>query len=135
MSMFTWDDTLSVNIEEIDAQHQKLVELINELHDAMLQGHANQVIGVVIAELTKYTQSHFSSEERLMKAHGYPGLRQHKKEHDQLLAQVNELNYRSQAGYTVVSLVVLNFLKNWLVNHIQGTDMQYKPFLNDKGIT
>lgn len=134
MSMFTWDSSLSVNIEVIDDQHKKLLALINELSEATLQGRAHQVVGVVIAELVTYTDNHFALEEQLMREHGYPGLAMHKLEHDQLLVKVTELNAKSLAGHKVISLAVLDFLKNWLIHHIKVTDMQYKPFMNARGI-
>lgn len=134
MALFTWDSSLSVNIGEIDEQHKKLVTMVNDLFEAMKAGKGSQVMGKVLADLTTYTKTHFATEERLMKGNSYPHYLAHKKEHDDLIAQVDDLYTKFQAGQMVLSTSVGNFLKGWLVNHIKGTDMKYKPFLNQKGV-
>ncbi|NTW89085.1 MAG: hemerythrin family protein [Desulfobulbaceae bacterium] len=134
MALFNWDSSLSVNIAEIDEQHKKLVNLVNDLFEAMKEGKGSQILGKVLSDLTRYTKTHFATEERLMRSNSYPSYLVHKKEHDELIAQVDDLNKKFQDGQMVLSTSVGNFLKSWLVNHIKGTDMKYKPFLNQKGV-
>lgn len=64
--MMTWTDALSVNIKEIDDQHKKLVNMVNQLHAAMLKGEGKTVVGPILAELTANTVYHFSIEEGYM---------------------------------------------------------------------
>ena len=45
MALIQWNDSLKVGVAEIDKQHQKLVDMINDLHDAMRQGQGNAVPG------------------------------------------------------------------------------------------
>ena len=65
MALMVWDNSFSVNVKEIDAQHQKLIALINDLHDAMKTGKAKDVLGKILSDLTDYTVYHFGNEERL----------------------------------------------------------------------
>lgn len=134
MAFFNWEDRFSVGIAEIDMQHQKLVQMLNELYDAMKAGKGNDVLGKVLNGMIQYTASHFATEERYMKLHGYPDFAVHKKEHDSLTQQVLELQEQFKAGQPVLSMKVGTFLKGWLVNHISGTDMGYSPFLRAKGL-
>jgi hemerythrin-like metal-binding protein len=78
----------------------------------------------------KYTATHFSAEENLMQSYAYPDYAKHKFIHDSLVKEVIELQASYKAGKSLMSLKVMKFLNNWLVNHIQGEDKKYGPFLN-----
>lgn len=134
MALLQWGAKYSVNIAEIDQQHQKLFTLINTLYDAMASGHGKEVLGKVLAELAEYTVYHFATEERLFQKHGYPDSPAHKQEHEKLVKQVTELKTKFDAGKTQITLDVMNFLKDWLNNHIMVVDKKYTPFLNSKGV-
>jgi hemerythrin len=133
MALLAWNDSYSVKVKEIDDQHRKLIDMINELHDAMKVGKGKEVIGKVLTALTDYTRRHFSAEENLMKLHGYPAYEEHKKSHNQLVVQVADIQKKYSDG-GVLSQEVLAFLKDWLINHIKGMDQKYGPHLNAKGL-
>jgi hemerythrin len=130
-----WSPTFSVKIKKFDDQHKKLVDLVNQLHDAMKAGQGNAMLGVVLQSLITYTATHFKEEEQMMQAHGYPELAKHKAEHEKLVAQVLDLQKKFQSGGSVLTLTVMSFLKDWLISHIQGVDKKYGVFLNAKGIS
>jgi len=134
MALITWNEKYSVKIKQFDDQHKKLIDMVNELHDAMKVGKGKDVLEKILAGLIQYTVTHFASEERLMKLHNYPGFEQHKKEHNLLSLQVNDVQKKYHEGNAALSQSVMIFLKEWLQNHIQGTDKNYAPFLNSKGI-
>lgn len=135
MALLNWKDEYSVNIKEIDDQHKKLVGMINELHEAMVQKKAKEVLGSVLAKLVSYTATHFANEERLMQGNGYPEFAEHKEKHEKMTAKVIALQKDWQAGKTTLGIEVSQFLKDWLDKHILGTDRKYAPFLNSKGIS
>jgi hemerythrin len=135
MAFLDWTDEYSVHVKSMDDQHRRLVELINQLHDAMRVGKGREVIGQVLDSVIRYTQTHFAAEERLMSANGYPALGQHKLEHESLVRQVAEIQKQVQAGKLTVSLSVLDFLKKWLVEHIGGCDQGYGKFLSAKSVS
>ena len=134
MALVTWSDEYSVKVRQFDEQHRKLFDMVNELHDAMREGKGSQVLNGVLDSLAAYTQAHFSAEERLMRLYDFPGFSSHKKAHDQLISQVLGFQEKAKTDPGTVTLGVMGFLKNWLVQHIQGEDMKYGPFLNGKGI-
>lgn len=134
MSLMNWTDSLSVNIREIDDQHKKLVGMLNELHDAMKAGQGAKVTGSVLTELIKYVGTHFATEEKYFKQYAYPDSAKHKAEHDDLTKKALDLQKQFQDGKPVLTVELLNFLKNWLTNHIMGTDKKYGPYLNSKGL-
>ncbi|NTU41777.1 MAG: hemerythrin family protein [Nitrospirales bacterium] len=134
MAFLTWGDQYMVHIAEIDTQHKKLFDMVNEMHDSMRAGKGYEAMGKILKGLTDYVKTHFATEERLMTAHGFPGYVKHKNEHDKLTQAALALYSDFEAGKPVLTIDLMTFLKNWLSDHILGTDKQYGPFLNSKGI-
>lgn len=135
MPLMEWSPKLSVGINQFDGEHQKLVGMVNDLFDAVGAGKGKERLGTILDGLISYTQSHFLAEEKLMKLHAYPNFTAHKAEHDALTKQVLEVQAKFRAGATAaLSVEVMNFLKNWLIKHIMGTDKGYGPHLNGKGV-
>jgi len=128
MAFVNWNDSYSVSINQIDEQHKKLFTIINNLFDAMKQGKGNVVLGKVFKELEEYTRLHFATEENLMKIHNYPKFTRHKMEHERLVQQVKDLSNQFQNGSAALSIKVSNFLKEWLINHIRKSDMEYSAY-------
>lgn len=134
MSLITWDNSLSVNIKEIDEQHQKLIGLINDLHSAMLKGRSKEVLQEVIDGVIKYTSYHFGTEEKYFEKYNYADTQKHKEEHQNFVNTVNDFLQKFKAGTAFLSIEIMEFLKNWVTNHINGTDKKYTQFFNSKGL-
>lgn len=135
MAIIEWSPVYSVKVKKFDDQHKKLVDLINQLHDAMKSGQGNTAIGIVLQSLVAYTGTHFADEVKLLQANGYPDLVKHQAEHDKFVKQVVEFQQKFKDGTAMLTMTVLSFLKEWLVKHIQGEDKKYGIFLNAKGIS
>ena len=134
MALMTWTDDFSVELDSIDAQHHRLIDLINELHDAMLAGKAQEELKTILDGLLDYTKTHFGYEEKLMVENEYPEYEAHKAVHDALAAKVVELDEKLAAGEHMLSMEVMTFLKDWLTHHIMGMDKQYSPFMLEHGV-
>lgn len=134
MSLIQWDDSFSVNVVEIDLQHKKLVEMINELHEAMRIGEGNAVLGKVIDGLVDYAVIHFQTEEKYFDKFGYPETDIHKKEHSDFAQKVAKFKDDFAIGKVCLSFEVMKFLSNWLKDHIKGSDKKYGPFFNGHGL-
>lgn len=134
MALFEWKDTYSVNVGEIDRQHRMLVETLNDLHEAMLTRKSKEVLSGIIKSLVDYAGYHFSYEEKFMNKYKYPGYLEHKKEHDDFVVKVIDFQRQQVEGKLMLSMEIMNFLKDWLKNHILGTDKKYSSFFNEKGL-
>jgi hemerythrin len=134
MSLFVWDSKYSVNIREIDQQHQKLFALFNQLYEAMQEGHGNDVVGKVLTGVLDYTAYHFAFEEKLFRQYGYADEAAHRAEHAKLTEQAKTLVQKLHAGQAHVTMATLKFLCDWLNNHILGSDKKFGPFLIGKGL-
>ncbi len=136
MPLFEWNDALySVGVKTIDDQHKKLVEMLNELHEAQRHGQSAGVTNQVLSDLIAYTDYHFRTEEDLMRNnHEYPDYRKHKAKHDTLRQTALGLQADFRSGKRAVSVELSHFLRDWLALHIQGTDKQLGVFLNSRGV-
>jgi len=135
MPLMSWNPRMSVGVAVLDADHQKLVGMVNELYDGVQSGHGKESLGTILDRLIDYTKVHFAREEKFFAQTNYPDSVAHKKQHDDLCRQVLDVRQKYKTGATsTLSLEVMNFLKNWLINHIQGEDKKYGPHLNGKGI-
>jgi len=131
----TWDDTISVKIDLFDDHHKKLIRLINQLFVSMEKGEGNNTLLSILGELIEYTEYHFSAEEKVFEKYDYPFREDHVKQHNNFVSKAKELNKGMKEGSAVLTNEVLDFLQDWVVNHIMKTDSLYSDFLADKKIT
>lgn len=129
-----WDPSFTVAVEKYDNAHKVLFNMVNDLADAMQQKKSKEAVGRVLNGLAEYTINHFADEERTFAQSHYPEEAQHKALHKKLLDQVTDLINKFNAGETLIAQDVINFLQDWLINHIKGVDKRYGPHLNKNGI-
>ena len=134
MALITWSNMLSTGIGEQDNQHKKLIEMINQLNDAMQAGKGSEVLGKVLSELVNYTVFHFGYEEKLMAQHGYVDTPAHKGEHARFVQTVGDFKKKFDSGSAVISVEIMNFLRDWLTSHIMKTDKKLGQELSKKGV-
>ncbi|MGB9082666.1 MAG: bacteriohemerythrin [Desulfuromonadaceae bacterium] len=131
MPVFEWDNSIALGIPAIDEQHKALFGWINTLDEAIKGGDGSEAVGEVIWKLITYVTEHFSAEERLMLSCGYPGIAAHRKEHDQFVSRLRDIQVSFIDGHEM-SENVLDFLADWLVCHIKGTDQAYSRFIRQQ---
>lgn len=129
-----WNQSLSVGISSIDDQHKTLVNLINELYSHMQSGSEKEATAATLDQLIQYTANHFKYEEENFDRHNYPDTKQHKEIHKKLVARVLQFQEEFNQGKADVSVELMDFLKDWLINHIKKVDKQYGPYLQSKGM-
>ena len=134
MPLLNWNESYSVKIAQIDSQHKKLVDIINDLHNSMKAGKSKEVLGKILNQLIDYTANHFKTEEDLFSKYGYPESTTHKRQHGDFVGQVTKYKSDYENGKSVLSIDIMVFLKDWLLEHIAGTDKKYSSFLNSKGV-
>jgi hemerythrin len=122
---FQWSDSFSVGIPEIDEQHKVLVSLLNQLHAAFRERNGTQASREILDRLAEYTRTHFLLEESLMRISRYPGLDEHRAQHEDLIKQVTSLQTKLDAGKASISVELLQFLLNWLSKHINESDKRF----------
>ena len=129
MKTLRWDQSYSVNVAELDLQHERLFRTVAELERAVAMGSAGSVINGILDKVVSYTIEHFATEEALMQEHGFPDLAAHCHEHNLLSQNLTQFNLSSMAGRPGVPAALLDFLQTWLREHILKSDKQYGEFL------
>lgn len=125
MDLINWTQKYELGIKEIDNQHKGLVLIINELFNLMSEGKAKAKMTDIFDHLTDYTKKHFKDEEIMLVKYAYKHFDEHKEEHQKFIEQLGKLKLELAEGDVTVSLKTLNFLKDWLLNHILISDKKY----------
>jgi hemerythrin len=135
MSETGWRPEYSLNITELDRQHQTLFRLVQNLSDAIAAGRGQKVTEQFLDNVVNYTIEHFATEENLMEQHGFPAINSHRIEHNTLTLKISQLQKDHAAGKPNAAECFLQFLQQWLVEHTLKTDKEYVAFLRSKGVT
>ncbi len=130
MKDLIWDESLSVQVQEIDEDHRKLVDLFNILNHAVTAGDSLQYIEAELEELINCTIWHFSHEERLMIRYDYEDFTEHKTDHQDLIDSARELQQKFLQT-NQLSDEDISFLEHWLTGHILSADMKLGSFLGE----
>ena len=129
-----WKEEYSVGIEEIDKDHKKLINLLNQFTTAYDYAMSESYEREALNDLVDYTKYHFEREEALLQANDYPEFEDHKAQHQKMIQQVNDfVNLYNAEGHKAMA-EISDFLSNWLINHIQGSDKEYASHLISKGV-
>lgn len=126
--LIEWMDMFSVGDARMDADHQRLLDILNRLYEAWADGRGQDEIAAAFTELADYTASHFSREEALLADAGYERLSVQKAEHGKLLDRLQAFRARHVDGEDLGPLTqeVVDFLRTWMIDHILQEDMRYK---------
>ncbi|MBP2649642.1 MAG: hemerythrin-like metal-binding protein [Firmicutes bacterium] len=127
--MIVWKEEYRVGIESIDEQHKKLLEIADRvvklLQDELITDKYDKIVAL-LEELKEYTVYHFTFEEAYMKSIGYSKLLSHKVAHDDFIEKISNIDLNKidddQDGYL---LSLLDFVADWIGNHIMKTDKKY----------
>jgi hemerythrin-like metal-binding protein len=129
MPLITWNDNFSVQNKEMDEQHKYLINLINEFHDLMSTGKGRTVISETLDRMISYSQTHFSTEEKLMEKYHYSELEEQRNSHNVYKQKVLEFQKRYNEGQMSLTVEIMNYLKEWWTKHILEMDKKYSSFL------
>jgi len=132
--LFEWDDTYSIDIKLIDDQHKILIDLINQLHTAFKQGRAKKQFKTIIKGLVDYADYHFGVEEKYFEEFGYEHIDSHKEFHKEFVDKLNTFQQDFNSNKTEVTYELMQYLKDWLIEHIVVEDKKYSGLFKDKGI-
>lgn len=137
MDFVTWENRYNINIPEIDEQHRHLISIINRLYDACTVGDKHQLetgFKVAVKETVDYVKKHFSDEEKMMLAKGYPDYPAHKAKHDEFVRKIIEAVSNYTEGKPLAANNFIRFLTGWLLEHIAITDKEFARFALNKGV-
>lgn len=129
MPLFLWKKSYETGLAEIDVQHRRLVGMINELSDAMMERQGQRALPHVLEELVAYIQLHFTTEEEAMHVRNYPELDQHREAHLELTRKVLAFKDRYAREHDLDTREMLDFLCGWLKDHILVSDKAFGEYV------
>jgi hemerythrin len=126
-----WDNRYSVNIQLIDDQHKKLIDMTNSLYESCLEGDeaAKAYFLTTIHGTVDYVKYHFSAEEKMLENIRYPILAEHKRAHEGFVKKIFEDVKSFQGGKQFVPNVFVRYLKDWILTHIAVEDKKYAEYI------
>jgi hemerythrin len=121
-----WKPFYSVVDPDLDAEHQQILGILNDLYVALERVPNHPASAALWKHLVQYTNSHFRHEEQVMQEHEYPGLSEHVAQHARLRKRTADFQMNASL---VTNCDLLRFVKEWWLEHIQGEDKKYAPYL------
>jgi hemerythrin len=134
MKNIEWNESYSVGVKIFDEQHQQLLSYLNKIRELFNDETKKEEINDLLTELEQYAIIHFKTEEDLFTKYKYYNLEKHNSEHRYYEQKVSEFRTKFQAADGKIKTEILEFLADWLMGHIQGTDKEYRYFMNNNGV-
>ncbi len=131
MVLIEWSEELELGIPEIDEQHKKLVEMLNEFYTELEEGHKREAIEHFLQNLEDYLNYHLDYEEKFMEEKGFPETENHKKVHQMFKKLYAEEKKRYMDGDPKALRELVAFTFSWLFSHIMKTDRKYAEYINN----
>jgi len=131
MPRIEWDDSFSINMPEIDGQHKKLLDIINELHDSLLTNgnrESSSVTKNALQSLKDYAWNHFRFEEEYMRKIKYPDLENHAELHLNFYMQILEYIKEEKKGKPALTSEIMQSAMSWLRTHLLSEDQKFAGF-------
>lgn len=134
MPFIQWTPSFSVGNAVLDADHRKLIDILNQIYDAWMGQSSTVELGLLFDQLMDYTDGHFSREESKLSSRDYADLTRHHAAHERLRELVHAFRSRHLAGQQADKLTeeMAKFLKSWLMDHILEEDMKYRSLFTGR---
>lgn len=129
-----WSEEHSVNVKEIDDQHKKFIEILNEFYDAITKGSGRGELDKLLDKITEYASWHFSTEEGYFDEFKYEGSEEHKKEHQKIKDRISAFKHKKGTNEIEYYSDLIDFLEEWLVDHLDVMDKKYIECFNGHGL-
>lgn len=132
--ILVFDDSLRINITDMDKQHERLVSMMNYVYELLRENMVLEAEEYFLSEILSYLEKHFRDEEMFMEKIGFPDLENHKKVHNIFREEVLKLLPAIQSGDIKQFRTALALSWGWIYNHIAKTDRKYANFAIQNGL-
>ncbi|MCG7894597.1 MAG: bacteriohemerythrin [Candidatus Thiodiazotropha taylori] len=131
-----WKKEMAVHNQIIDDEHKLLICLINGVEIALRAENHGMMVLFLVRELKTYTKDHFSAEEKIMLEHDYAGFSEHKRAHQDILQQIQELEESirkavdNEQALDAEELNLIGLLRSWIIDHVLQVDLKMRPLFD-----
>ena len=129
-----WEDKYSVGVVEIDNQHKRMFAVINELLDAINTNTAPEHLGHIIESLVQYKIFHFETEEKYFREFKYEEAESYTAKHHEFNNKLTALKEKYPEYTVEFAFELVDFLEDWLIDHLMVVDQKYKKCFNEHGL-
>jgi hemerythrin-like metal-binding protein len=134
MDILKWRTSYETGIPSMDAQHQRLISLVNQMYGIIRDHEGHAALDAILGEMSNYAEKHLKDEEALLRQHNYPGLNEQEVDHGKYFEQIKTLYSELGKDREEAAKKIYAFLRSWWISHIVGLDKKYGPFLQEKGV-
>lgn len=131
---FPWKDAYSVSVIEIDNQHKAITEMLNELYDSFMKKEHENRLGEILSRLSDYAVYHFETEEKYFSLFRYSKRTAHIQEHLDFTDKIKAFRKEFDKNSSALTYKLINFLREWLMNHILVSDKEYVTCFKENGL-
>lgn len=129
-----WSSEYETGVDDIDEQHQILVNTINEASQKLGEDASVESLETITRDLLSYALYHFEEEEEMMQKYDYKAYslneyESHMKQHRDFSAKVVAIRESIKEGNPICKDELIEFLTNWLINHINKTDKKLGAYI------
>jgi len=135
METITWKPDMSVGVKEIDEQHQQFIQIISDFYVAFDANKLKEELGATLKKLIDYAVFHFDTEETYFDKFDYEFKDEHKQKHKELKERVLFFQKRFEKEGPDMVVELMEFLTDWLVNHLETEDQKYVKCFHDHGLS
>ncbi len=130
--MFTWDPRLETGVSEIDEQHRLLFRKADAVLEAVAAGQGAAEVKRTLQFLADYAALHFETEERYMRAAGFPEADAHAEIHARINRRIMEVaaSFHAQGASPELVADVEALVRGWLTMHIAEKDRAVSDWIN-----
>jgi hemerythrin-like metal-binding protein len=134
LNKLVWDDKYSVGVQVIDNQHKEMFKTINELIVILESMPTKEQVDKIIDSLVAYKKFHFATEEKYFDEFGYDGAEDHKNKHNEFSAKLELLTVESNGDSVELAFKLVDFLEDWLIDHLMVVDQKYASCFKEHGL-
>lgn len=134
MLEINWEPSMSVGVEEIDKQHKKLLDLINDLNESIKTGKTEEQLKDILKALKDFAITHFATEEKYFDKFNFKDAAKHKEEHQNFFKALDDFFEKHEQKGDVISFELVEFLIHWLETHLKDMDQKYVECFKANGL-
>ncbi len=129
MVLIEWKTEFEIGIPDVDHEHQEIITLINDLHEAMSGENATISVMDFLGEIYAHVAAHFALEEKIMRTNSYDQYRDHKADHERLLDELRDImdDYEENAYFSDEEFA--GHVERWFTEHFKTKDARLHKYL------
>ena len=129
-----WKDEYSVHVEEIDNQHKEMFNIVNNLISKLNSQQNESTIKEILNSIIRYKETHFATEEKYFDLFHYEGAEAHKIAHKSFAKHIEDLRSSKIDNTTTLAFELIDYLEDWLINHLMNMDHKYVKCFLENGL-